>query len=366
MLILCAQEPVLRCLLRHGANPNLRTDTGNTPAHIAACYNLTSVLELLDEFGGEVDVEDVEGYAPVHICAAWGKTEALEWLLTKGGVDVERDHMNGMSLAMFAASAGHLSTLECLKRLGANLRKPCRIEHELIKAQRVLASIMAMALYNGKEDVADWLAAECDIGKHESDIIVCFDPELEEQIWRRDQEMQNQLQESCLRVDLEGDDEEDDEDEATASGEAFADDPGANGRAADLAEDFGIPEAKHDSPDPHGSAPAEPDAYIESHRLDAIRLGLFDESSLTRIDEPPVSRVNYVVREDDVDSLDDVIDDDVDVDEVAESSASEQTRDEGTDLCADSGADAPLATQPPTSKDSTEPHTKPDTETTTE
>ncbi|KAJ8602019.1 hypothetical protein CTAYLR_002781 [Chrysophaeum taylorii] len=179
-------EPVLRCLLRHGASPNVKTMRGATPAHCAASYNLTSVLSLLHEFGADVDVEDREGYAPAHICAGWGKTEALEWLLTKGGVGVEREHTNGMSLAMFAATAGHLDTLKCLKTLGANLRKPCRIEHELIRGQRVMASVMAMALYEGRNDIADWLVAECDIGKHESEIVVCYSPEDEEAALERE------------------------------------------------------------------------------------------------------------------------------------------------------------------------------------
>lgn len=181
-------EPVLRCLLRQGADPNVKTDTGLTPAHYAASYDLVDVLSLLLEFKADVDVEDLEGYAPVHICAEMGKANALEWLCTKGKVPVEREHSSGFSLAMFSANAGHLETLKCLKRLGANLRKPCKIYHELVQAQRVKASIMAMALYNGRDDVADWLADECDIGKHESEIVVEVDPEAEAECWRQHQE----------------------------------------------------------------------------------------------------------------------------------------------------------------------------------
>mmetsp|Transcript_22832 Transcript_22832/g.29588 ORF Transcript_22832/g.29588 Transcript_22832/m.29588 type:complete len:321 (+) Transcript_22832:122-1084(+) len=165
-------ETVLRLILRMGCDPSTRRLDGSTPAHLAARFELTSCLALLREFSGQLDLEDVEGYAPAHICAAWGKTASIKWLLTYGNVSVDRTHKNGMSLAMFAASAGHLETLKCLKELGAELSQPCFIEHDLIRAMRVQASIMAMACYEGRDEVVDWLENECGIGRHESQIVV--------------------------------------------------------------------------------------------------------------------------------------------------------------------------------------------------
>jgi ankyrin repeat protein len=113
--------PVLRCLLRLGANPDAPRVGGQTPAHRCAAFDLTPMLALLDEFGADVDVEDDDGFCPAHVCAALGKTSALDWLLTRGAVHCERLHRNGMTLAMFAAKAGHLETLRCLRRRGADL-----------------------------------------------------------------------------------------------------------------------------------------------------------------------------------------------------------------------------------------------------
>ena len=166
-------EPLLRLALRLGADPNVRTSDGSTPAHRAAEYDLASSLALLKSYGGSVDEADDHGYAPAHVCATYGKSGALDWLLADdGGVPVERQHTNGMSLAMMAARAGHLETLKCLKKHGANLRKPCLIEHDLIRAVRVSASVMAMACYEGRDAVIEWLEAECDIGAWESSIAV--------------------------------------------------------------------------------------------------------------------------------------------------------------------------------------------------
>lgn len=281
--------PVLRLLLRLGANPNLRTKVGATPAHVAASYNLASVLDLLSEFGAEVDTEDSEGFAPAHIAAACGKTEALEWLLTKGGVAVERHHSNGMSLAMFAATAGHLDTLKCLKRLGANLRKKCHIEHELIRAQRVEASIMAMALYEGREQVAAWLQSDCDIGLHESDITVLSDPEAEAERMKNEAFLWGDVEEDP--VDLEGVAETKHDDDAPVVHDDAPDDATAPPEDAVVCHpDLPVlPEEFHEPSSPPPPAPKDETAYNST---------------------PTISRVDYVPRDDDLDSLDDVAEED--------------------------------------------------------
>ena len=189
--------PVLRCLLRLGASPDTARRGGQMPAHRCAAFDLTPMLALLGEFGANVDEEDDEGYAPVHICAAWGKASALEWLLTRGGVHVERVHANGMTLSMFAAAAGHLETLKCLRRLGADFRRPCFIEHDLIKGQRVQAMIMSMACYEGRDDVVAWLVDECDIQKCESEIVV-VEPEYIDYMLKKEKDEERVAKEALL------------------------------------------------------------------------------------------------------------------------------------------------------------------------
>ena len=149
---------------------------------------------LLGEFGAEVDREDDEGYAPAHVCAAWGKTSALEWLLTRGAVHVERLHGNGMTLSMFAAVNGHLETLKCLRRLGADVRRPCFVDHDLIAGQRVQCTIMAMACYEGRDHVVKWLVDDCDVGKCESEIVV-VDPAYIDEVTAREREAERRAKE---------------------------------------------------------------------------------------------------------------------------------------------------------------------------
>ena len=186
--------PVLRCLLRLGANPDAARAGGQMPAHRCAAFDLTPMLALLGEFGAEVDREDDEGYAPAHVCAAWGKTSALEWLLTRGAVHVERLHGNGMTLSMFAAVNGHLETLKCLRRLGADVRRPCFVDHDLIAGQRVQCTIMAMACYEGRDHVVKWLVDDCDVGKCESEIVV-VDPAYIDEVTAREREAERRAKE---------------------------------------------------------------------------------------------------------------------------------------------------------------------------
>ena len=165
-------EPLLRLALRLGCDPNTRAIDGSTPSHRAAESDSASIFGLLKSFGGGVDLEDAAGFAPAHVCAALGKAKALEWLLTEGGVPVDRPHENGMSLAMFAARYGHLETLKCLKVHGADLRETCLIEHELVRAVRVSASIMSVACYEGQDNIIEFLEKECGIGPWESSLMV--------------------------------------------------------------------------------------------------------------------------------------------------------------------------------------------------
>ena len=49
----------------------------------------------------------------------------------------------------FAARAGHLEALQVLVKHGADARRPCFIDHELVAGRRVQTTLMQVALYDG-------------------------------------------------------------------------------------------------------------------------------------------------------------------------------------------------------------------------
>ena len=54
-------------LLKSGAGPNLATDDGQTPVHVAAKYGNTQTLLLLLEDGGDPLRKNKYGETPLHL-----------------------------------------------------------------------------------------------------------------------------------------------------------------------------------------------------------------------------------------------------------------------------------------------------------
>jgi hypothetical protein len=162
---------VLICLLSLGANADAVDAHGRSAAHRCAASDSKEGLEALFKHNANIDAEDKRGYAPAHVAAALGKASALEFLLHTG-VHVERLHKNGFTLALFAAHAGHLAALQVVVKKGAAVRRPCFVDHDLIRGRRVQTTLMQVALYEGHKHVAEWLRDSEGVGKWESELVV--------------------------------------------------------------------------------------------------------------------------------------------------------------------------------------------------
>lgn len=69
-----------RLLLRHGADPNSRTRSGMTPAHLAAEKGDVKCLQLLMGYKASMDSEDNVGALPADIAKTYGNHCCVRFL----------------------------------------------------------------------------------------------------------------------------------------------------------------------------------------------------------------------------------------------------------------------------------------------
>ncbi|XP_033103548.1 cyclin-dependent kinase 4 inhibitor C-like [Anneissia japonica] len=72
---------IVSILLEYGANPNLKEPVmGGIPLHQAAREGATATLELMLQFGANVNAQDKNGDTPAHLAARKGYLEAFKIL----------------------------------------------------------------------------------------------------------------------------------------------------------------------------------------------------------------------------------------------------------------------------------------------
>ncbi|KAK0175380.1 hypothetical protein PV327_009132 [Microctonus hyperodae] len=96
-------------LLKSGAGPNLTTDDGQTPVHVAASYGNITTLRLLLEDGGDPMFKSKNGETPLHLacrgCKSAVARHLIQFIKDKRGAEVATSYVN--SLTNEGASALH-------------------------------------------------------------------------------------------------------------------------------------------------------------------------------------------------------------------------------------------------------------------
>ena len=77
---------IVRRLLEHGADPNLRNRSGETPLHGASYRASLEVVRLLLSYGAKIDQKDEDGKTPFQVASSRGHDEIIKLLLEQGAV----------------------------------------------------------------------------------------------------------------------------------------------------------------------------------------------------------------------------------------------------------------------------------------
>jgi ankyrin repeat protein len=115
---------LLTHLLESGTNPNEHTSAGETALHIAATYGHHDLIPHLSQYGASIDATshktDGELETALHLAAKNGHEEFVSRLI-KTGASVHSRTSVGNTALIYAASNGHSNVVELLLRGGANV-----------------------------------------------------------------------------------------------------------------------------------------------------------------------------------------------------------------------------------------------------
>ena len=111
---------IVKFLLRHGANPNMKNDYGNTPLHFAALYGHPEVVKLLIKHGADPNIKNNYGWTPLHDAAYNGRLDVVK-LLLEHGANPNIQNNAGLTPLHYAVEGCFVDVVRVLLDHGADL-----------------------------------------------------------------------------------------------------------------------------------------------------------------------------------------------------------------------------------------------------
>ena len=91
-----------------------------SPAHIAAIVDSEEILDLLLSREANFNLQDKEEKTPLFLAAETGSHKALQFLCEKSKLSIDLPALNGLLPGMAAAENGDITSLQILKKSGAD------------------------------------------------------------------------------------------------------------------------------------------------------------------------------------------------------------------------------------------------------
>ncbi|KAN0137681.1 Ankyrin repeat-containing domain protein [Lactarius tabidus] len=117
------QQDIMRLLLDHGANVDMRDNSGNTALHFAVSEGHPDIMRLLLDCDANVNMRDISGNTALHVAASEGHLEVARILL-KLGANVNSQNDMGLTPLQRASQGwrkGQRDIIRLLLDHGANL-----------------------------------------------------------------------------------------------------------------------------------------------------------------------------------------------------------------------------------------------------
>jgi ankyrin repeat protein len=110
---------IVATLLKHGADPRVRAESGETPLHWAIINRDIDAARMLLDARADPNATESFGYTPVHIAATRNRLELMRLLLERGG-NPNAANGSGTTPLMEAANNNDVEAARMLLDRGAN------------------------------------------------------------------------------------------------------------------------------------------------------------------------------------------------------------------------------------------------------
>lgn len=114
------QKSIVRLLLTHGADVEMRDVEGSTALHIAVRYAQTNIVELLLAHGADTEVQDKDGRTALQIAINFRRPNTAKLLLLHGANIKARDN-KGLTALHIAAERNNDDSVQFLLTHGAHI-----------------------------------------------------------------------------------------------------------------------------------------------------------------------------------------------------------------------------------------------------
>ncbi|BDS10467.1 ankyrin repeat domain-containing protein [Aureispira anguillae] len=114
-------KAVVKALLKHGGDPNIKDKQNFYPLHLAASEGHTAICNLLLKAGANKEALTTSGGTALHIAAA-SNFAATVVALIKGGCDKEAKDLDGSTPLLTASALGNEGVVKSLLKSGADIK----------------------------------------------------------------------------------------------------------------------------------------------------------------------------------------------------------------------------------------------------
>jgi len=118
-LFLANSPSLVQPYIKHGADLNHRTNSGQTPLISGLYHGWSEAALVLIDHGADVSAQDKDGATPLMVAAAYGSEEVVARLLREGA-DVNQTTSSGRSALLTAAYTGRTNAVKLLLEAGAD------------------------------------------------------------------------------------------------------------------------------------------------------------------------------------------------------------------------------------------------------